>query len=287
MFWAGNFVLARAFSFEIPPITLAFIRWSAALVVLLPFIIPTLLRHRQEIKENWKILIILGGLSVAGFNTLAYTGLQSTTAINGTLLQSSMPVMILLLCSFFLNEKASLKQWFGVSISLAGVLLLLSQGNLQMLLDLELNVGDIWITAAMFVWGLYSIALRWKPSSLSALCFLSVTVIVGLMFLTPMAWWEMQDKPAIVWNDDLYMLVAYLAVFPSILSYLFWNYGVIKLGANRAGLFVHLMPLWGMLLSSVFLDEKIQEFHLWSIALIFTGIYLAAVSNSAKQVKPE
>lgn len=277
LFWAGNFVLARAFSVEIPPITMAFIRWSTALLILSPFVVLNLWRYRQLIKQKWPLFILLGALSVAGFNTLAYIGLQSTTAMNGTLLQSTMPIMILLLGSLFLGDKANARQWLGVSISLLGVLLLIAKADLSLLLALEFTVGDIWVVCAMMVWGTYSLALRWRPE-IPGFAFFCITLVVGVMLLAPLSALEMQGQPAIEWHNDLYYLIAYLAVFPSILAYLFWNYGVARLGAQKAGLFIHLVPFWGMILSVFFLNETIQSFHLWGITLIFVGIYLAVIT---------
>ena len=196
-------------------------------------------------------------------------------------MQSTMPIMILLLSAVFLREPASLKQWFGVSLSLVGVLLLVCQGRLAVLKTLNFNVGDLWIITAMFIWGGYSVALRWKPKEMTGFAFFSVTLIVGIICLAPASWLEMQNQAPIVWNRDLYLLIAYLAVFPSILSYLFWNYGVEKLSAQRAGLFIHLVPLWGMLLSVMFLGEQVKTFHLWGMALIFSGIYFAVLSGNA------
>lgn len=216
---------------------------------------------------------------MAGFNTLAYIGLQSTTAINGTLMQSTMPIMILLLSSIFLREAATLKQWAGVMVSLAGVLLLISKAELSQLMALEFNRGDLWIIAAMLVWGVYSIGLRWKPSELSQFSFFLVTLVVGVVILIPMSLWELQSDVTINWNQELYFLIAFLAVFPSILAYLFWNYGVEKLGAQKAGLFIHLVPMWGMILSVTFLGEQVQAFHLGGMGLIFIGIYLAVLAD--------
>ncbi|WP_292949889.1 MULTISPECIES: DMT family transporter [unclassified Neptuniibacter] len=281
LFWAGNFVLARAFSVDILPMTLAFVRWMGAFIILLPFIIPVVYKHRQVILSNRLLLFLFGALSVAGFTTLAYIGLQSTTALNSTLMQSTMPIMILILSSVFLRESILLKQWMGVAISLGGLVLLVSQGDLSVLMSLDFNSGDLWIISAMLVWGIYSIALRWKPKELPRFAFFAVTLIAGVAILAPLSWWELKDAKPIEWNQDLYFLVGYLVVFPSILSYLFWNYGVEKLGAQRAGLFIHLVPLWGMLLSAVFLGESIHAFHLWGMALIFSGIYFAVISGKS------
>lgn len=251
------------------------------MLILLPFALPALSKHRKIIRQHWLAITVLGLLSIASFNTLAYIGLQFTTALNGTLMQSTMPIMILLLSTLFLREKVSAKQWLGVGISLMGVALLVSRGQFKALLDLDFNVGDLWVMTAMLVWGVYSIGLRWKPKELPGFTFFSAALFVGVLVLAPLSYWEMREQPPLQWNNDLYYLIAYLTVFPSILSYLFWNYGVEKLGAQRAGLFIHLVPLWGMLLSVIFLGEQVHAFHLWGMALIFSGIYFAVISGSS------
>lgn len=279
-------MLARAFSVDIPPITLASIRWTTAFIILLPFALPAIYRHWKIIRKNWPILFVLGALSVAGFNTLAYIGLQYTTAVNGTLMQSSMPIMILLLSTVVLKEAATLRQWMGVFVSLSGVLVLISRADPSVLTALEVNPGDLWVLFAMFVWGCYSIALRWRPEGLPGFALFSVTLTIGMLLLAPAALVESFNRPEIVWSGDLYMMIAYLAVFPSILAYLFWNYGVEKLGPRSAGLFIHLVPLWGMLLSVIFLGESLYAFHFWGIVLIFCGIYFAVISGN-KQISQE
>ena len=276
-------MLARAFAFDIPPVTLAFIRWSAALCILLPFCLPAIIRSRQLIIKEWKVLSLFGVLSVASFNTLAYVGLQTTTALNGTFLQSFMPIMILLLNAMFLGQKATLKQWCGVFTSLVGVLVLVCQGQWDIFQTLSLQEGDVWVITALLIWAIYSVLLRYRPEHLSPLPFLGVLVIVGVCALAPMSFFEMQYEASIQWNSDLYLMVAFLAVFPSVLAYLFWNRGVAELGAAKAGLFIHLVPVWGLLLSTIFLGEEVQPFHLLSIGLIFIGIYLAVVSSTLGQ----
>ncbi len=268
---------------DIPPFSLAFIRWSLALLILLPFAIPVMVKNRQLIGDNLKILIVLGILSVATFNTLAYIGLQYTTAVNGTLMQSSMPIMILLISALFLREPASLKQWLGVAVSLLGVTTLITRGQPDQIVQFQINPGDLWILLAMLVWATYSICLRWRPQGLSGFAFFSVTLSVGVIALIPFAVWEMAHSDPINWNQDLYLTLGYLALFPSILAYMFWNYGVARLGAGRAGLFIHLVPLWGMMLSVLFLGEQVHTFHLWGIGLIFIGIYLAVLSGKRQQ----
>lgn len=285
LFWAGNFVLARAMHLEIPPITMAFLRWAFALLIILPWLIPRIIHHWTVITENAAKLAFFGVVGVAGFNTQVYLGLQDTTATNAVLMQSLVPIMILLLGALFLGEKGSVKRWVGVCLSFAGVSFLVSQGDLSVLTTLELNKGDLWIFGAVLVWAVYSVGLRWKPKRLDGFTFFGVTVVVAVSVLAPLSWWEMRQAPAITWNWPVVSTIAYMAVFPSILSYIFWNKGVDELGAPIAGLFIHLMPVFGLVLSLIFLNESLYTFHLWGVVLIFGGIYLAVISDILRRIR--
>lgn len=284
LFWAGNFVVARAFHAEFEPITLALYRWALALLILLPFWLPRARKSWPVIRRYWIRLSLLATIGVAGFNTFLYIGLQTTTALNATLFQSAIPVMILLLSALLLAEKVTVRQWAGVFISLLGVVTIIAKGDVVQLASLQFNSGDIWVLAAVSAWAIYSIALRWRPAELDGFVFLGFTIFVAVLVLLPFSIWEMADKPALQWNSGMLATVGYMAVCPSILSYLFWNCGVAELGAPRAGLFIHLMPMFGMLLSVLFLDEQLFTFHLLGIALIFVGIYLAVVSKALSRI---
>ncbi|MBY4677970.1 DMT family transporter [Marinobacterium arenosum] len=285
LFWAGNVVIARSLHLEFPPITLAFCRWLLALLILLPFWLPRARRAMPLFKRHFGILVLLGILGVACFNTLLYLGLQSTTATNGALLQSATPVVILLICALALGEPVSGRQWFGVALSLVGVLVIISRAQFGQLFQQGFGSGDLWILAAVLAWALYSITLRWKPLELDGFTFLGFTILVAVLVLAPFMVWEQRGHQALQWNMSMVGAVVYMAVCPSILSYLFWNRGVAELGAPRAGLFIHLIPVFGMLLSVLFLDEQVYAFHLAGIALIFVGIYLAVVAKTLNRFK--
>ncbi len=275
LFWSGNFVLARAMHLEMPPISMAFWRWFVALLILLPWVLPSMWRQRQLLRQHGVYLLLISVLGVANFNTFVYQGLQITTAVNAALLQSAIPVVILLLSRFVLKMQVSVGQYLGITVSLVGVMMIISQGSTEILARLEINHGDIWVLGAVFSWALYSVALKWRPEELDSNALLGVTVLMGVMVLTPFYFWESQDYPSIEWNQDNLLMIAYMAVFPSVLAYFFWNRGVKELGAAKAGLFIHLMPVFGLLLSVIFLGETVQAFHLLGIALIFGGIFMA------------
>ncbi|MEH6625802.1 MAG: DMT family transporter [Motiliproteus sp.] len=275
LFWSGNFVLARAMHLEIPPISMAFWRWFVALLILLPWVLPSMWRQRQLLFQHRWYLLLISVLGVANFNTLIYQGLQITTAVNAALLQSAVPVVILLLSRFVLKMSVSVGQYLGITVSLAGVMIIISQGSTEIISRLEINQGDIWVLGAVLSWSLYSVALKWRPEQLHGNALMGVTVLIGVVVLTPFYLWESQDSPAIEWNQDHLLMIAYMAIFPSVLAYFFWNRGVKELGAAKAGLFIHLMPVFGLLLSVIFLGEAVQAFHLLGIGLIFGGIFMA------------
>lgn len=286
LFWAGNFVLGRAMHLLLPPISMAQLRWSLALLLVLPVLLPRLIANRHIIRQHWKILLLLSALSVASFNTLIYIGLGSTTAMNATLLQSAIPIMILVMGRLFFSEAITLRQWLGVGSSLLGVLLLILQGDMTQLLQMQLNRGDLWVLGGMLCWAGYSILLRWRPAGLDGFTFFGVTVTAGVLMLLPFTLFELASTAVTpVFNLDTLAAITYMAICPSILAYLFWNRGVAELGAARAGLFIHLMPLFGILLSAVFLGERVQSYHILGMVLIFTGIYLAVVSGALKRIR--
>jgi drug/metabolite transporter (DMT)-like permease len=280
LFWAGNFVLGRSMHLVVSPIVMAEMRWLLALLIISPFLVPKLKKNKTIILQHWPILTLLSILSVACFNTFIYFGLTITTATNATILQSVIPLAILILSAFWLKEAVSKQQWLGVFISLAGVLILITKGDLPSLLNYSINQGDIYVLIAVFFWAIYSILLRYRPAELDGFTFFGITVLIGSIALLPFSLIEYYYySPEIVWQNSTVLTILYMAIFPSILAYIFWNKGVSELGAAKAGLFIHLMPCFGLILSSFFLNEKIYSFHIGGILLIFCGIYLAVFTK--------
>lgn len=280
LFWAGNFVLGRSMHLVVSPIVMAEMRWLLALLIISPFLVPKLKKNKAIILKHWPILTLLSILSVACFNTFIYFGLTITTATNATILQSVIPIAILILSAFWLKEAVSKQQWLGVFISLSGVLILITKGDLPSLLNYSINQGDIYVLIAVFFWAIYSILLRYRPTELDGFTFFGITVLIGSIALLPFSLIEYYYySPDIVWQNSTILTILYMAIFPSILAYIFWNKGVSELGAAKAGLFIHLMPCFGLILSSFFLNEKIYSFHIGGILLIFCGIYLAVFTK--------
>lgn len=282
LFWAGNFVIGRAVHADVPPIGLAFWRWVISFLLVLPFAGRGLVRDRAVIRRHAPILLALAALGIAAFNTLVYLGLQSTTAINGLLMQSIMPVLIMALSFLVSGERITARQGLGVLVSLAGAVVVITRGDFGALTGLALNRGDLLILLAVLGYAGYSVLLRRRPA-IGAMSFLAVTFGAGALMLAPLAIWEAVVGGRVLdLNRTTVLAVGYVAVFPSILSYLCFNRGVQLVGANRAGLFIHLLPLFGTLLAVAVLGESLLPAHAAGMALILGGIALATRRSPVK-----
>jgi drug/metabolite transporter (DMT)-like permease len=285
LFWAGNFVLGRALSHAIPPMALSFWRWALALLIVLPFSWPRLQGQWTLLRRHWAVLALLAVLGVTNFNTFVYLGLQTTTATNAVLLVSITPVIIVALSFLLLGRRVTMSQAAGIALSLAGVLAILGRGDPRLLASLGIGAGDLWVLAAVGSWALYSVCLRWRPGGLDPLVFLTATIALGVLPLLPLYLLELSAGRRFVLNGVTLAAIGYVALFASVLAYVFWNRAVAELGANRTGQFLHLMPAFGALLSMLFLGERMQTFHLVGIALIAAGIWLATRRPSRSPVR--
>jgi len=275
-FWACNWIAGRGLHSQIPPMAMTFYRWAFAIVFMLPFALPQVRRQWPLIRAHWRVLLLLGVLGVGAHNALAYLGLNYTTATNGVILNSFVPVMIIALSWLFLRQRLSNVQLAGVMVSLAGVLTILAQGSLTQLLAFRLNLGDIFVILSMLLWSLYTICLRWRPPGLHTLAFLFVIACVGTTAILPFYVGEAMLGRQVEWTWEVVAALASVGLFSSFIAYIFWNRGVAQVGASVAGLFVHLMPVFGTILAWVFLGERLQIFHVAGIALILTGIYVTS-----------
>jgi drug/metabolite transporter (DMT)-like permease len=274
LFWAGNMVVGRSIRADVPPIALAFWRWSLALLLILPFALPHLRSQWRILLAGWKPVVLLGALGVGGYNTFAYLALQYTTAINATMLNSLIPVATILLARLLLGRRLHRLEGIGVVISLIGVSVIVTRGHLETLLGLELNLGDIWMLMAVLDWGIYTVGLHWRPKGLDPMLMLAAMTVVGVLILGPLWMWEMSEGKYIVPGIVSFTGMAYTAIFPGFLGYVFYNRGVTMVGPNRGSLFIHLMPAFGTVLSVIFLDELPRAFHGVGIGLILCGIWL-------------
>lgn len=279
--WSGNFIVGRAVAGEIPPVAMAFWRWTVAALLLLPFAWTAIKKDWPQIRRNFPILLLLSFLGVASFNTLVYTGLQYTIAINAFLLQSLMPVLIVFLSFLILGDKINFFQAFGIAISLAGAFTIIVQGRLDILTGLSLNQGDLLIALAVLSYAAYSVYLKKRPA-ISQLSLVTVIFLLGIFMLLPLYIWESLTVKAMPFYGVSILAVAYIAIFPSIVSFFAFNRGVEMVGPNQAGLFLHLMPVFGSVMAIFFLGESFQYYHGVGIFLIISGIALTIFSSNRK-----
>jgi drug/metabolite transporter (DMT)-like permease len=275
LFWSGNWIAGSALRDAFDPVTLNFWRWVVATLVLAPFALPLMRGKWGEVRRNAVILLLLAFTGVALFQSLVYLGLRTTSAVTAVLLNSSLP-MFMLLCSWVMErERASGRQIFGMLVSLAGILVILSIGDPHAISYLELNAGAAWIVLAMPVWGIYSVLLKRRPPALGGIELLFVISLLGVLILALAAALIAVDAPIRKPTGVDALGVLYMGVFASVLAYVCWNRGVAIVGANAAGFTVHLLPAFGTVLAILFLGESFAGFHAAGIATILAGVLLA------------
>ncbi|MCB5190787.1 DMT family transporter [Methylobacillus arboreus] len=276
LFWAGNFVVGRAIHAEIPPFTLSLGRWVIAFFCILPFALPAMRRDwRLYWQYRWRLLAV-SLVGVAAFNTLVYSGLHYTTATNGILLNSCIPILILLFGGLFYRLRLHLLQLAGLALSFAGVLTIILHGEWSRLAKLDFSGGDLVIFSAMVCWALYTLWLRDIPASINRIGLMGLQIFIAIVLLLPLYAWEYHVGAPPVWSHETWLALAYVGIFPSVIAYTLYTIGVARAGAARAGLFIHLMPVFGSLLSVLFLGEQLHIFHAIGIAAILGGLALSS-----------
>ncbi len=276
LFWSANFVIGRFVAGAIEPIELAFFRWFGVFLVTLPFFGLHVKRLWKTLRAHFWILVLLAGLGIACFNTLLYIGLQYTSATNALLINSSIPILILVFSFVILKKNITPFQMFGIMLSTVGVVFLVLKGDVRHLLALEFNRGDFWVIGSSVCWALYSVLVKFRPQEISSFEFFMIIVFLGVLMLLP---FYLAQGYTLVREWDIlkryYGAIVYVVVFTSILSYYMWHKGIAHLGADRTGQFTHLMPVFGSFLAYIFLDERLEWYHLGGIILIGIGIYLS------------
>ena len=280
LFWSGNFLVGKfASQYEVPPFSLNFYRWLFAWLILAPFTIQEILRKKSYILENYKYYMVLGVTSVTIFNSIVYYSLNFTQVISGVLMISTIPVMIMFISSILKIEKTNFFQILGVACSFAGVILIITKSNLEILLNLNFNKGDITMVFGMLSWATYSALLKKKKHELTQLTLLEVVISFGFVFLIPIYFIEYQMGFRIELNQSFYMILFYVVLFPGLISFIFWIKGVSLIGANRAGVFLHLMPVLSAIMAMIIFNEKFMFYHMLGAIFILSGILLSNRKN--------
>ncbi len=273
--WAGNAIVGRLAAGHIPPVTLSFLRWSFAFLIILPFAWKHLKRDWGAIRARLGTMIFLSVIGISAFNTLQYWALEHTQALNTLLLQSAGPLFVAVWSLILLGVRLTLAQAGGIALSLIGVLVILLHGDLTALTSIEFNKGDIIFTVALAIFGLYSV-LSLKRPQIHGLSFVGFTFGCGAVCLVPLWIWELFTRPVMQLDTANLLSLFYVAVFPSTLAYLCFNRGVQLIGANRAAPFFHVVPVFGSAMAIVFLGEHPQLFHIIGFALVLTGVFVAS-----------
>ena len=277
LFWSGNFIVGKAAShFEIPPFTLNFYRWVFAWLILAPFTLKEIIIKRNYLLKNIRLILILGITSITIFNSIVYYSLNFTQVISGVLLISTIPVMIIIFSWLFKIEKTNLYQILGVIFSLSGVVAIITKADLTVLLNLNFNKGDLWMVVAMFSWAMYSALLRKKKFELSQLSLLQTIISVGVIFLLPAYLIELALGYKVSINLPFVFTLAYVVIFPGLVSFIFWIKGISIIGSNRSGIFLHLIPIFSTIMAMLILDEKFMTYHFFGALLIIVGIILSS-----------
>ena len=276
LFWAGNFTIGKfAFIENIPPSSLSFLRWFLVWIILFPFTYKELFKLKSEIKNNLLLLSTLGFTSVCAFTSFTYNALNYTQVINASLFNTAIPVTIILVCFLLKIEKTNMFQISGLLISVLGILAIITRLDLNILLTLNFNKGDIFMIGAIISWGIYSAYLKKITFKISLLSLVHIICTFGLLFLAPAFLLEVTQGKTVVINNNLFYILLYVAIFPSIGSYYCWAGAVSIIGANRSGIFLSLIPLFSTILAIIFFDEKFLFFHFIGTVLIIIGLFLS------------
>ncbi|MGY3620958.1 DMT family transporter [Bradyrhizobium sp. USDA 10063] len=275
LFWAGNAIVGRLAAGHIAPVTLSFLRWSLAFLLILPWAWPHLKQDWPAIRGRFGLMVLLSLTGIGVFNTMQYWALEYTQALNTLLLQSAAPLIIAVWSLVLLGVRLTAAQAFGVLLSLAGVLVIILHGDLTALSKVEFNKGDLIFLTALTIFGIYSV-LSLKRPEIHGLSFVAFTFGCGAACLTPFLIWELLARPVMQFNVNNLLSLIYVAVFPSTLAYLCFNRGVQLIGANRAAPFFHVVPVFGTVLSIIFLGEHPQLFHVIGFALVLSGVFVAS-----------
>ena len=276
LLWSTNFIIGRAVRDDVSPTALNFLRWAIALLILVPITLRDLQAHRATLMRHWKLIALLGFTGIAAFQTLGYVALTTTTVLNTILLLALAPLAIVALSWLALGERVTRVQALGLGISLVGAAVLILHGDPATLAEMRFNAGDLWMLLAVVLWAVYSVLLRRRPADVPPLALHTMSVAAGTLWMLPAFGWQATHGSALPSSLAVWMAVGFIAVFSSALAHGLWVRGVAKIGPNRAGVFIHLIPVFGAVLAITFLGEELAAYHAAGAALALCGIVLTS-----------
>lgn len=274
LIWGGNFVIGRAITSSLPPVTLSFFRWCTAFMIFFPFAWPFLRKEWGLLKKQWPIVLFMAVTGIAGFNTLLYIALHYTTSINASLVNSSTPIIIFMLSFIFMGERLNAQQAAGAILSFLGLLFIISKGSLEVLLKFSFNVGDLIVIAAVICWSIYSILIKQFAGRLPAYSTFTVSMVLGILILFPFFVREALTNE-IVWSTGSILTILYTGIFASIVAFMSWNTAVERVGPNKAGIFLNLIPVFAALFAVLFIDETLAWYQAAGGVLVILGVFIS------------
>jgi drug/metabolite transporter (DMT)-like permease len=283
LFWSGNFIVGKfATLYEVPPLSLNFFRWLIVWIILVPFTFRDIIKNIKIIKKNFYSILLMSITSISIFNSVVYYSLNFTQVLNGALMISTIPVLIIFISLIFKTEKINITQILGLILSITGVITIITKLDFTKLVNLNLNKGDLLLLVAMLSWAIYSTMLRTHKIELKYLSFISVIIFIGLIFLFPQFLFEFYNHQLIRLNVPVLLIAGYVVLFAGLGSYILWNKAVVIVGPNKAGIFLHLMPVFSSFMAIFFLNEKLMNFHIIGAIIIIIGIYLSSKKSLSK-----
>jgi drug/metabolite transporter (DMT)-like permease len=281
--WAGSIVVVRDVAGIMPPAAMSFLRCVLALIILYPICRRSLHSQLPLMRKHWKIIGLQGVLLFIGGNGMLFVGLQFTSAISGALINSAEPVVIVAVAWVMFRDRLTTIQWIGVVISMIGVLYLIGRGDVSVFLSFDLNIGDVFVLISIVSWAFYAVLMRRVPRELDRLNLVFGILVAGAIVVFP--FWILENifykTTPLIW--ETVWTTGFNAVFASILALFWWNHTVEKLGPGRAGLFVHLIPVYTVVLAMSLLGEQPYLFHVIGIGLIAIGIVLTTMLKSKRE----
>ena len=276
LFWSGNFIVGKfATLFEIPPLTLNVFRWISVWLILMPFTYKEILSNLPTIKKNWFIISFMGVITISTFNSVVYFALNYTQVINAVLVLAAIPAATIMLSSLMKIEKTNIFQLLGLLLSMIGIGSIISNGEIQKLISLAFNKGDLWMLVCVFTWALYSTLLKKYKFKFSQFSLIQLMVSAGVIFLIPQFFYERSVGLEVNFNKPFFLILFYVVIFPAIAAYYCWQKGIEIIGPNRASMFIQLMPLFSAFMAIIIFSERFELYHFVGAVFIVSGIYLS------------
>ena len=274
--WSGNFIVGKfAYLFEVPPLTLNFLRWVSVWIILIPFTYKEILNNFNYIKKNWIVISFMGVITISTFNSVVYFALNYTQVINAVLVLAAIPAVTIIISSLMKVDKTNIFQLIGLLLSIIGISAIISNADLNRILSLSFNKGDIWMLVCVITWSLYSTLLKKNKFKFSQFTLIQLMVSVGILFLIPQFFYEKSIGLELNLDKNFFLILTYVAIFPAIAAYYFWQKGIEIIGPNRASMFIQLMPLFSAIMAIIIFKEKFELYHFVGAIFILSGIYLS------------